>query len=100
MPAAFSSVKASKAIRPLLNDKAGNFAGVGEHGLMSTRPALHLRDESAVVGPRLAYGSCSRSRHLPPSAAGLAVAQDDFLFATIFTVESATMIAEALRRFQ
>jgi hypothetical protein len=31
---------------------------------------------------------------------GLAVAQDDLLFATIFTGESATVIAEALQRFQ
>jgi hypothetical protein len=29
---------------------------------------------------------------------GLALTQDDFLFATIFAVESATVIAEALRR--
>jgi len=29
---------------------------------------------------------------------GLALAQDDFVFAAIFAVESATVIAEALRR--
>jgi hypothetical protein len=65
---------------------------------MSTRPACTSEMKAPWSGPGL--------RELLALAAlvafgcGLAVAQGDLLFATIFTGESATVIAEALQRFQ